>query len=259
LSVFTQKPTRKLTRKLTRKMTVTTSFEVFRQRMIDNGSLKKTIEKRTHDKIITYDPNTNKLSYQMILCLGLLPNELVDDKLIEPIYKYNHMKVMKNDILEIPKDRRVECHFDPYDDRVELDVPIPVLIDTQLNVLKDKMFDKCSYKHLTNVSNFKKLSLLKFPESKFVRQNDVISTCHCNHKNGNQCLRHSKEYDEDVEERMSSLYNIKYGGFPGVHLRMCRKHLKEWNENPLSHKEQMIQNQLDNLGFRINDYGYLLR
>mgnify|MGYP003136104488 CR=1 FL=1 len=238
-------------------MTLTTSFEVFRQRMIDNGSLKKTIQKRTHDKIITYDPNTNKLSYQMILCLGLLPNELVDDKLIEPIYKYNHMKVMKNDILEIPNDYWGQCHFDG--NGTKLEVPIPVVINTQLNVLKDKMFDKCSYKHLTNVTNFNKLSLLKFPESKFVRENDVIYTCHCNHKNGKQCLRKSKEYDECVERRMSSLYDTTYRQFPGVHLRMCKKHKKEWNENPLSHKKQMIQNQLDNLGFRINDYGYLLR
>jgi len=239
-------------------MTVTTSFEVFRQRMIDNGSLKKTIQKRTHDKIITYDPNTNKLSYQMILCLGLLPNELVDDKLIEPIYKYNHMKVMKNDILQIPKDLWVECNYDPYtEDLTKLEVPIQVKIDTQLNVLKDKMFHKCSYKYLTNVNDSQKHSL----ELKQVQYDDVVTyTCHCNHKNGNQCLRKSNEYDSDVRQRMNTLYNTSsYQHITGVHLRMCKKHLKEWNENRASRKRQMIRRQLDNLGFRINDYGYLLR
>ena len=238
-------------------MTLTTSFEVFRQRMIDNGSLKKTIQKRTHDKIITYDPNTNKLSYQMILCLGLLPNELVDDKLIEPIYKYNHMKVMKNDILEIPKDRWVDRYY-TLDSLTQLEVPIRVLLDTQLNVLKDKMYDKCSYKHLTNVNHNTKFcnNLLSRPDKRGER---IMYSCHCNHKNGNQCVRYSNETDREVRQRMNSLYNISYRELPGVHLRMCKKHLKEWNENPLSHKKQMIQNQLDNLGFRINDYGYLLR
>ena len=238
-------------------MTVTTSFEVFRQRMIDNGSLQKSIQKRSNDKIITYDPNTNKLSYQMILCLGLLPNDLVEDKLIEPIYKHNHMKVMKNNILQIPNDYWGKCHF--AEDGTKLEVPIPVLIYPKVQLLKVKMFDKCSYKHLTNVSNYKKLSLLKFTESDYFQHNDVMYTCHCNHKNGNQCLRKSKEYDEDVERRMSSLYNTSYREFPGVHLRMCKKHLKEWNESQASHKRQMIQNQLDNLGFHVNKYGYLLR
>ena len=226
-------------------MTVTTSFEVFRQRMIDNGSLQKSIQKRYNDKIITYDPNTNKLSYQMILCLGLLPDELVEEKFIEPIYKYSHMKRMKNDILQIPKDRWGKCHYTE-DGRTKLDVPIPVLIDTQIDRFKDKMFDKCSYKHLTNVNNFK--------------DNDVMYTCHCNHKNGNQCLRKSNECDSDVRQRMNTLYNTSsYQHFPGVHLRMCNKHLKEWNENRASRKRQMVRRQLDNLGFRINDYGYLLR
>jgi len=238
-------------------MTLTTSFEVFRQRMIDNGSLQKSIQKRTHDKIITYDPNTNKLSYQMILCLGLLPNELVDDKLIEPIYKYNHMKVMKNDILELPNDYWGVYHYDPYtNDTPKLEVPIRVLISPQIDRLKDKMFDKCSYKHLTNVSHKQKCSIEKKLSKHYT---PIHKGCHCNHKNGNQCLRYSKEWDEHVERRMNTLYNTSYKHFPGVHLCMCEKHLKEWNENPLSHKKQMIQNQLDNLGFHVNDYGYLLR
>jgi hypothetical protein len=192
----------------------------------------------------------------MILCLGLLPNELVDEKLIEPIYKYNHMKVMKNDILEIPKDRWGECHYTE-DGRTKLDVPIPVLIDTQLNVLKDKMFDKCSYKHLTNVNDSQKHSL----GLKQVQYDDVVTyTCHCNHKNGNQCLRKSNESDREVRQRMNSLYNTSsYQHIPGVHLRMCKKHLKEWNENRASRKRQMVRRQLDNLGFYVNDYGYLLR
>jgi len=238
-------------------MPVTTSWKVFNQRLIDNGSLKKSIQKRTHDKIITYDPNTNKLSYQMILCLGLLPDELVDEKLIEPIYKYNHMKVMKNDILEIPKDRWGHCYY-TWDYKTMLDVPIRVLLDTQLNVLKDKMYDKCSYKHLTNVNHNTKFcnNLLSRPDKRGER---IMYSCHCNHKNGNQCLRYSNETDREVRQRMNSLYNTSYREFPGVHLRMCNKHLKEWNENRASRKRQMIRRQLDNLGFHVNKYGYLLR
>jgi hypothetical protein len=236
-------------------MPVTTSWKVFNQRLIDNGSLKKTIQKRTHDKIINYDPNTNKLSYQMILCLGLLPDELVEDKLIEPIYKYNHMKVMKNDILDIPNDYWGVSHYTE-DGTTKLKVPVRVLINPQIERFKDEMFEKCSYKYLTNVSHKQKCSI----EKRLSQHYDPIrQDCHCNHKNGNQCLRHFNEWGTDVIQRMNTLYNTSYKHFPGVHLGMCNKHRKEWNESTHSHKKQMIQNQLDNLGFHVNKYGYLLR
>jgi hypothetical protein len=232
-------------------MPVTTSWKVFNQRLIDNGSLKKTIQKRTNDKIITYDPNTNKVTYQMILCLGLLPDELVDDKLIEPIYKHLHMKRMKNDVLQIHKDQYVTVHPDPND--LSKDVK-SIFISSELKKWQIKMFEKCWSDNLHNTPGL-------LPKTYRGYIDLIMNGCHCNHNNGNQCCYRSKEHWSEVEYRVKNHVPeyIPYMYYNGLNFRMCCKHYKEFMRSPLSHKKRMIQNQLENVNLHVNKYGYLLR
>ena len=218
-------------------MTVTTSFEVFRQRMIDNGSLQKSIQKRTHDKIITYDPNTNKLSYRMILCLGLLPDELV-----EPIHKRLYTRLMKEDVLDVGWSRFT-------------------LGNHAMNVL----LDKCTRRYLNDALVTKRI------KDKYIDEPEEFMTelCHCRHKNGNRCCRKVKEKHHDIRLRLKSIpkgydtpdyYNELSSGFyqPFTMMGMCDKHINEWNNSPSDHKKQMIKDQLQCLGYRLHN-GYILR
>ena len=219
-------------------MPVTTSWEVFNQRLIDNGSLKKTIQKRSNDKLITYNPNINKVTYRMILCLGLLPDELV-----EPIHKRLYTRLMKEDVLDVGWSRF-----------------------TLGNHAMDVLLDKCTRHYLNDALVTKRI------KDKYIDDPHDFMTelCHCRHKNGNRCCRKMKEKHHDIRLRLKSIpkgydtpdyYNVLRSGFyqPLTMMGMCDKHIKEWNNSLLDyHKKQMIRDQLQCLGYRIHN-GYMLR
>ena len=237
-------------------MTVTSSFQVFRERMINNGSLKKPIKKRINDKIITYDPNNKKLSYQMVLCLGLLPDEVEYD-----ISKMLHMDKMKNDVLQI--------HYEPQWGGYE---------DYQFNVMQlcDKeMMENSNERHIRNIPHTCRDATI------FLRHR-----CQCNHKNGKRCGRRVDEnmYQDPnsqffnypaVNKRFRTLPDNSYretnyrNVFPEIdeniledykqYFRMCKKHRTEWSRSNTSHRHEMIRQQLENMGYRINKHDYLVR